>query len=214
MKKAMRNIRTDALPHDGKTWADALWEGTELTHEALRIHDIIPSTDKDCNKALRDCVIDLVDGGLEHYLLNANIKQIFVYDESTRDTVDILEDSDGVCMWLNKTANPTCIIGICERAITQSHDYLMGVLIHEIAHGIMRFDDDDHSFAFYVLLNALANQTNDILGTNIDPTCTDIDVEDAGRVMIGSLRNNTDSVDVEHDLESIRSRHNKRTGGK
>lgn len=216
MKKANRNIRTDALPQDGASWAEALWEGTEITHEALRIHDIIPSTDKACNKALRDCVIDLVDGGLEHYFLNSNVKQIFVYSEETRDSVDVLEDTDGVCYWLTKTANPICMIGICERAINLGRDYLLGVVLHELAHGMMRYDDGDHSFAFYVLLNALANQTNDILGTNIDPTCTDIDVEDAGRIMIGSLRasrNNTDGVDhgVERDLESIRSRHIKRT---
>lgn len=214
--KNVRNMRTDALPQDGASWADALWEGTDLTHEALRIHDIIPSTDKDCNKALRDCIVELVDGGLEHYLLNANIKQVFVYDEATRDTVDVLEDTDGVCYWLSKTANPICMIGVCTRAINQGHDYLMGVLLHELAHGMMRFEEEEHTFAFYVLLDALAKQVNDMFGCNIDPSYTDMDVADAGRIMIGSLRNNNDSADhgVEHDLESIRSRHNKRTGGK
>lgn len=209
-------MRTDALPQDGASWADALWEGTELTHEALRIHDIIPSTDKACNKALRDCIVELVDGGLEHYLLNANVKQIFAYGETTRDEVDVLQGTDGVCFWLSKTANPVCMIGICTRAINLGRDYLLGVVLHELAHGMMRYDDGDHSFAFYVLLNALTNQTNDILGTNIDPTCTDIDVEDAGRIMFGSLRNNNDSADhgVEHELETIRNRHIKRTGGK
>lgn len=215
MKNETKNMRTDALPQDGASWADALWEGTDLTHEALRIHDIIPSTDKACNKALQDCIVDLVDGGLEHYLLNANVKQIFVYDEATRDAVDVLDGTDGVCYWCSKTANPISMIGICTRAINQGHDYLMGVLLHELAHGMMRFEEAEHTFAFYVLLDALAKQINDIFGCNIDPSYTDMDVEDAGRIMIGSLRasrNNTDGVD--RDLESIRSRHNKRTGGK
>lgn len=132
MKKEIKNMRADALPQDGASWADALWEGTDITHEALRIHDIIPSTDKACNKALRDCVVDLVDGGLEHYFLNANVKQMFVYSEETRDAVDALEDTDGVCYWLTKTANPICMIGVCERAINQGRDYLMGVLLHEL----------------------------------------------------------------------------------
>ena len=216
MKKEIKNIRTDALPQDGASWAEALWEGTELTHEALRIHDIIPSTDKDCNKALRDCVVDLVDGGLEHYLLNANLKQIFVYDEATRDAVDVLDGTDGVCYWCSKTANPISMIGICTRAINQGHDYLMGVLLHELAHGLMRFDETEHTFAFYVLVDALASQVNDRLGTNIHPDYNDMDVADAGRIMFGASRSNTDGVDhgVERDLESIRSRHNKRTGGK
>lgn len=219
MKKTIRNIRTDALPQDGKSWADALWQGTEATSEALRIYDIIPDTDKACNKDLRDCVIDLIDGGLEHYFLNANVKQIFVYSEETRDTVEVLDGTDGVCIWVNKTANPICVIGVCTRAINLGRDYLLGVVLHELAHGLMRFDDSEHSFAFYVLLNALANQTNDILGTNIDPTCTDIDVDDAGRIMLGSLRskhNNNDSVDrgVIQNLEAIRSRHNRRTSRK
>ena len=220
MKKEIRKLRTDALPQDGASWADALWEGTEITHEALRIHDIIPSKDEDCNKALRDCIVDLVDSGLEHYLLNANIKQIFVYGESTRDEVDVLQGTDGVCYWCSKTANPVSMIGICTRAINQGRDYLMGVLLHEIAHGMMRFEDEEHSFAFYVLLDALANQVNDTLGTNINPSYTDMDVEDAGRIMIGSLRNNNDSADsvvdrvVAQNLEAIRGRHIKRTGGK
>lgn len=214
MKKENKNMRTDALPQDGASWADALWEGTELTHEALRIHDIIPSTDKACNKALRDCVIDLVDGGLEHYFLNANVKQIFVYSEETRDAVDVLEDTDGVCYWLTKTANPICMIGICERAINQGRDYLMGVLLHEIAHGMLRFEESEHGFVFYVLLDSIAKQVNDMLGCNIDPSYTDMDVADAGRIMFGSLRNNNDSADVERDLESIRGRHKRRTGRK
>lgn len=216
MKKDIKHIRTDALPQDGASWAEALWEGTNLTHEALRIHDIIPSTDKACNKALRDCIVDLVDGGLEHYLLNANLKQIFVYSEETRDSVDVLNGTDGVCYWMTKTANPACMIGICERAINQGHDYLMGVLLHELAHGLMRFDETEHNFAFYVLVDALASQVNDRLGTNIHPDYNDMDVADAGRIMFGASRSNTDGVDhgVERDLESIRSRHNKRTGGK
>lgn len=218
MKKEIKHIRTDALPQDGKSWADALWEGTGLTHEALRIHDIIPSTDKAANKALRDCIVDLVDGGLEHYLLNANIKQVFVYGEATRDAVDVLNGTDGVCYWMTKTANPACMIGICERAINQGRDYLMGVLLHELAHGMMRFDDEEHSFAFYVLVDALASQVNDTLGTDIHPDYNDMDVEDAGRMMFGATRSrqNNDGVDrgVERNLEAIRGRHIKRTGGK
>lgn len=156
--------------------------------------------------------MDLVDGGLEHYLLNANLKQIFVYDEATRDAVDVLEGTDGVCYWMTKTANPACMIGICERAINQGRDYLLGVLLHEIAHGMMRFDESEHNFAFYVLLDALANQVNDRIGTNIHPDYNDMDVADAGRIMFGASRQNNDGVDRE--LETIRNRHNKRTGGK
>ena len=211
MKNETKNLRTDALPHDGKTWADALIDGNDITNAILAGNGIDLCTDDTYVDAVRDVIEILVDAGFEHYFANANVKQFFIYTEDTRDRVSSLDGTDGVCYWVHKV-NPCCIIGICTRAIDQDRDYMLGVILHEIAHGMLRWEESEHGFAFYVLLDALASQVNDRLGVVVHPDYNDVEAKDAGRIMYGASRNNTDGVDRE--LETIRNRHNKRTGGK
>lgn len=207
MKKVTKNMRTDALPHDGKTWAAELIAGSDYTNAMLASRGIDISKDTECIDAVRKAIVMLVDGGFEHFFGHASVKQVFIYSEDVRDRVPALNDSDGVC-YLAKKDNPNCLIGLCERAVRDNRDYMLGVLLHELAHGIIGYDDKDHGFAFYVLLDSMTSEVNASLGTDISPDYMDMDPEDASRIMF-ARRNDG----IGYDLESIRTRHNKRVRG-
>lgn len=205
MKK--KQTRTDSIPYDGKSYAAMLFTGDEYSREALARNGIVPETNAPEIDALKDIITTLIDSGFMQIFVNARLKQVFIYSEAARDNTEILNGSDGICIWelAELAAEPRCAIGLCVSAFRYGETYTVEVLLHELTHGLLH-ENHSHDDVFFNQLDDLIMLVNEHLQMNITDNYAGLSIEDARKVSLIS----THCDSSEKSLDEIRKRHYQR----